>query len=78
MLPAPGLKLALCLLALKKKSPASLQELKHGDLQAGECAKTSELRTARGSEGEGVCECALSVLVDVGRQMAEPCTLTCT
>lgn len=30
MLPAAGLKLALCLLTLKKKSPASLQELKYG------------------------------------------------
>ncbi|XP_075298208.1 uncharacterized protein LOC142364008 isoform X4 [Opisthocomus hoazin] len=36
MWPAPGLQLALCLLTLEKKSPASLQELKYGDLQTGD------------------------------------------
>lgn len=62
----------------EKKSPASLPELKYGDLQAGEHAKTSEHHMAPGSKGEGTCECALSMPVEVGRQMAEPCTLTCT
>jgi len=42
MWPAPGLQLALCLLTLEKKSPASLQELKYGDLQTGEYAGTLE------------------------------------
>lgn len=47
-------------------------------MEAGEHAKASEHPPAGGSGGEDPRERAWSVLVEVGRQMAEPCTLTCT
>lgn len=76
MLPAPGLRIALRLLTLRKRN--HLLELNCGDVEAAEGARSSERPAAGGAQGEGRRERAPGVLAEVGRQMAEPCALTCT